>query len=112
MIEMRHLKKCYFFFQTISSFVLSRKIINVYDNLARKYGNVMVKDLRKYEKLEYRKNKLKLDIDFLKIANNLVCIQNFLSLNCRMSQIKMLHQFAKDSFTVSSISVIENFNMF
>ena len=36
----------------------------MYNDLARKYGNVTVKDFRKYEKLEYKKNKLKLDIDF------------------------------------------------
>ena len=34
--------------------------VNVYNNIARKYGNVTVKDFRNYEK-----NKLKLDIDFL-----------------------------------------------
>ena len=39
-------------------------MINIYNDLARKYGNVTVKDFRKYEKLEYEKNKLKLDIDF------------------------------------------------
>ena len=41
------------FIQAILSFVLSRKIINIYNNIARKYGNVTVKDFRKYEKLEY-----------------------------------------------------------
>ena len=51
--------------QTILSFVLSRKIINIYNDIARKYGNVTVKDFRRYEKLEYKKNKLKLDINFL-----------------------------------------------
>ena len=40
-----------------------RKIINICNDLARKHGNVTVKDFRKYEKLEYKKNKLKLDID-------------------------------------------------
>ena len=53
------------FIQTIISFLLSRKIINIYNDIARKYGNVTVKDFRKYEKLECKKNKLKLDIDFL-----------------------------------------------
>ena len=33
--------------------------------MARKHGNVTVKDFRKYEKLKYKQNKLKLDIDFL-----------------------------------------------
>ena len=37
----------------------------IFYNIARKYGNVTVKDFRKYEKLEYKKKKLKLDIDFL-----------------------------------------------
>ena len=65
MIETRRLINI-IFFQTILSFVLPRKIINVYNNLAQKYGNITVKDFRKYEKLEYKKNKLKLYIDFLK----------------------------------------------
>ena len=45
--------------------MLSRKTINIYNDIARKYWNVTVNDLRKYEKLECKKNKLKLDIDFL-----------------------------------------------
>ena len=53
------------FLQTVLSFALSRKIINVYSNLARKYANVTFKNFRQYEKLEYKKNKLKLDTDFL-----------------------------------------------
>ena len=65
MIETRRLKNVVIFVQTILSFVLARKIINIYNDIARKYGNVTVKDFRKYEKLEYKKNKLKLDIDFL-----------------------------------------------
>ena len=44
--------------QTILSFVLTRKIINIYNDIARKYGKVTVKDFRRYEKLEYKKNKL------------------------------------------------------
>ena len=62
---MNYLKNVVIFIQTIFSFVLPRKIINVYNNLAQKYGNVMVKDFRQYEKLRCRKNKLKLEIDFL-----------------------------------------------
>ena len=34
-------------------FVLSRKYINIYKDVAGKYGNVTVKDFRKYEKIEY-----------------------------------------------------------
>ena len=65
MIETRRLKDAVSFFETILSFVLSRKIINVYNDLGQKYRNVMVKDFQKYEKLEYTNNKLKLGIDFL-----------------------------------------------
>ena len=55
--------KMWFFFETVLSFVLSRKVINIYNDIARKYGNVTVKDFWKCEKLEYKKNQLKLDID-------------------------------------------------
>ena len=48
--------------------MLSRKAINVYNDLARKHGKITVKDFRKYEKLHYKKNKLKLNIDFLNIC--------------------------------------------
>ena len=53
MIKTRRLKIVVIVIQTILSFVLSRKIINIYNNIARKYGNVTVKDFHKYEKLEY-----------------------------------------------------------
>ena len=49
---------------------------------------------------------------FSAIANNLVCIQNSLSLNCRMFQIRKPYQFVKGSFIAPSISIIETFNMF
>ena len=52
MSEMRRLKNVVIFFQTILSFVLPRKIINIYNDIARKYGNVTVKDFGKHEKLE------------------------------------------------------------
>ena len=45
--------------------MLSRKIISISNDIAQKYAKVPVKDFRKYEKLEYKKNKLKLDNDFL-----------------------------------------------
>ena len=48
------------FIETILTFVLSRKIINIYNDIARKHGNVTVKDSRKNEKLEYKKNKTKI----------------------------------------------------
>ena len=58
--------------------MLSRKIINIYNDIARKYGNVTVKDFQKYEKLEYKKNKLKLDIDFLNNCKQLGVYPKFL----------------------------------
>ena len=57
---------------------MSRKIINIYNNIARKYGNVTVKDFRRYEKLEYKKNKLKLDIDLLNNCRQLGVYPKFL----------------------------------
>ena len=78
MIEMCRLKNSVIFIETILSFVLSRKIINIYNNIARKYGNVTVKDFRKYEKLEYKKNKLKLDIDFLNTCKQFGVYPKFL----------------------------------
>ena len=65
------------FIQTILSFVLLRKIINIYNYIAWKYGNVTVK-----EKLEYKKNKLKLYINYLSNCKQLVCIPNSLFLGC------------------------------
>ena len=64
MIETRRLKNIVIFIQTVLSFVLSRNI-NIYNDIARKYGNVTAKDFQKYEKLEYKENKLKLYIGFL-----------------------------------------------
>ena len=78
MIETRRLKNVVIFVQTILSFVLSRKIINIYNDIARKYGNVTVKDFGIYEKLEYKKNKLKLDIDFLNNCKQLGVYPKFL----------------------------------
>ena len=78
MIEMHRLKNVVIVFQTILSFVLSRKIVNIYNDIARKYENVTVKDFRKYEKLEYKKNKLKLDIDFLNNCKQLGVYPKFL----------------------------------
>ena len=112
MIETRRLKNVIIFIQTILRSVLSRKIINIYNDIAGKYGNVPMKDFRKYEKLEYKKNKPKLHIDFLNNCKKLVCIRNSLSLDCWMFLIKMLYQFVKDSFVAPSISVIKNSNIF
>ena len=115
--ETRRLKNVVIFLQTILSFALSRKIIpnirNIYNDLVRKYGNVTVKDFRKYEKLEYKKkNKLKLDIDFLNNCKQLGVFPKFLIFKLPNVQIKMLNQFVKDSFVAPSISVIKNFNIF
>ena len=65
MIETSRLRNVVIFIQTILRFVVSQKIINFYNDIARKYGNVTVKDFGKYEKLQYKKNKLKLNINFL-----------------------------------------------
>ena len=62
MTETRRLKNVVIFLQSILSFVLSRKIIKIYNDIARKHGNVTVQDFRKYEKLKYKHNKLKLDM--------------------------------------------------
>ena len=75
---MCHLKNFVIFIQTILSCVLSRKIINNYNDIARKYGNVTIKDFRKYEKLEYKKKKLKLDINFLNNCKQLCVYPKFL----------------------------------
>ena len=77
MIEMCRLKNVVIFFRTILSFVLSRKIINIYNDIAWKYGNITVKDFQKYEKLQYKKNKLKLDIDFLNNCKQLGVYSKF-----------------------------------
>ena len=42
MIETRRVKYVVIFIQTILSFGLSKKIINIYNDIARKYGNVTV----------------------------------------------------------------------
>ena len=63
MIERGHLKKKFNFYPNNFKFSAVKKII--YNNIAWKYGNVRVKDFRKREKLKFKKNKLKLDIDFL-----------------------------------------------
>ena len=53
------------------------KILNIYNNLARKYGNVTVTDFRKYGNLEYKKKKLNLDI-FLNNCKQLGVYPKFL----------------------------------
>ena len=58
--------------------MLSRKIIKIYNDIAQKHGNVTVQDFRKYEKLKYKHNKLKLDIDFLNNCKQLGVYPKFL----------------------------------
>ena len=82
------------FFQTILSFVLSRKIINIYNDIARKYGNITVQDFRKYEKLQYKKNKLKLDINFLNNCKQLGVSPKFLI-------FKLPNVSSKDAISIS-----------
>ena len=65
MIETRRLKNVAIFFRAIISLVLSRKIINIYNNLAQKQGNV-------------KKNELKLGIDFLNNYKQLGVYPKFL----------------------------------
>ena len=62
MIRKHRLKNVVIFIQTILNFVVSRKIINVYNYIPRKYRNVRVEDFWNYEKLVHKKNKL--DIEF------------------------------------------------
>ena len=78
MIETHRLKNVVIFIQAISSFVLPGKIINVYNDIAWEYRNVTVKDFRKHEKLEYKRNKLKLDINFLNNCKQLGVCPKFL----------------------------------
>ena len=79
MIETRRLKNVVIFIQTVLCFVLSRKIVNIYNNISRKYGNVTVKDFPKYEKLDCEKKKLKLDINFLNNCKQLGAYLKFLT---------------------------------
>ena len=72
------LKNVVIFFQRIINFLLSRKIINIYNNLAQKHGDVTVKDFRKYEKLEEKKNKLELGINFLSNGKQMCVYLKFL----------------------------------
>ena len=46
--------------------------------IAWKYGNVTVKDFWKYEKLEYKKNNLKLNIVFLNLCKHVIVYPKFI----------------------------------
>ena len=93
MIETHRLKKVVIFIQTILSFMLSKRIINIYNDIALQYGNVTVKDFRKYKKLEYKKKKLKLDIDFLNNCKQLGVYPKFLI-------FKLPNVSAKDTLSI------------
>ena len=51
MIETRRLKNVVIFVQTILSFVLPRKIINIYNDIAHKYGDVILFELNSLKEL-------------------------------------------------------------
>ena len=78
MVEKHRPKNVALFLQRILRFVLSRKVVKIYSDIARKHGNVMVKDIKKYEKSKYKQNKLKLDIDFLNNCKQLCVYPKFL----------------------------------
>ena len=78
MIETRRLKNAVIFIQTILSFALSRKIISIYNDIAQKYGIVTAKDFQRFEKLEEKKNKLKLDFGFFTNCKELGVYTKFL----------------------------------
>ena len=93
MIKTRRFKSIVIFIQTISSLALSRKIINIYNDIARKYGNVTVKDFGKHEQLEYKKNKRKLDIDFVNNGKQLGVYPKFII-------FKLLNVSTKDHLSI------------
>ena len=84
MTETGRLKNVAIFIQTVLSLLLSRKVINIYKDIAWKYGNITVKNFQQYEKpqkkyqLEYKKNKLKLDMVFLNNCEQLGVYPKFL----------------------------------
>ena len=76
--------------------MLSRKVINIYNDIAQKHENVTVKDFRKYEKLEYKKKKLKLDINFLNNCKQFGVYPKFLI-------FKLLNVSNKDALSIRKI---------
>ena len=70
-----------------------RKNYKYLQRSARKYRNVTVVDFRKYEKLEYEKNILKSDIDFLSSCKQLGVYPKFLI-------FKLLKVSKKDALSV------------
>ena len=86
-LSIRHLIKLFLyendvkllkFKRSSKNYLKKKKRKNIYNDIAWKYGNVTVKDFRKYEKLEYKKNKLKLAINFLNNCKQLGVYLKFL----------------------------------
>ena len=86
-LSIRHLIKLFLyendvkllkFKRSSKNYLKKKKRKNIYNDIAWKYGNVTVKDSRKYEKLEYKKNKLKLAINFLNNCKQLGVYLKFL----------------------------------
>ena len=71
-------EKCCNFIQTILSFVLSRKIINIYHNIARKCENVIVKVKYLFSAIHSWQRGSKLLPNFIKIASILPHFSNFI----------------------------------
>ena len=93
MIETHRLKNVVVFLQTVLSFLLSRKIIKIYNDIARKHWNVIIKEFRKYEKLKCKQNKFKLDIQFLNNCKQLNLYPEFLI-------FKLLNVLNKDALSI------------
>ena len=112
MIERHRLKNVVIFIQTIVSFALPRKIVNIYNDITQKYGNVTIKDFRKYEKLEYKKNKLKLDFNFLNSCKQLGVYPKFLIFKLRNGSNKGALSIRKRLLRRAINSVMKNSNIF
>ena len=59
------LKKCCYFFPINFKFCAVKKNYKYLQRFSRQHGTVTVKDFGKYKKLDYKKIKFELDIDFL-----------------------------------------------
>ena len=78
MIETRRLKTVVLFIRIFLQFVLLRKIIDIYSDIAQKYDELRIQDFRKFEKLHLKKQKLQLDINYLNNCKQLGVCPNFL----------------------------------
>ena len=66
------------FFSNNFKFCAVKKIYKYLQRYCTEYGNITVQDFQKYEKLQYKKNKLKLDINFLNNCKQLGVYPKFL----------------------------------